>query len=112
MKDNSLVYNNSLISPENFIDSILYHEPKEQLPTCDIEESPDFYYININSFYDDKHVLEISYKNNFLTLRFMLDDDFQQLLFQRIFYLLKIDLDYILLHEFKDSIKLIIPKIA
>ncbi|WP_297425982.1 hypothetical protein [Clostridium sp.] len=110
MKDTSLVYNNSLFSPEDFINSVLYTEPKEQLPTCDIEESPDFYYININSFYDDKHILEISYKNNFLILKFVLNNDFRNLLFERIFYLLKIDLNNILLHEHRNSINLIIPK--
>lgn len=112
MKDNSLIYNNSLVSPRDFIDSILHPEPKEQLPTCEIEESPDFYYININSFYDNKHILEISYKNHFLILKIMFNNDVKQFLFQRIFYLLEVDTHNILMHDYENSIKLIIPKIA
>lgn len=112
MKDNSLIYNNSLLSPRDFIDNILHPEPKEQLPTCEIEESPDFYYISINSFYDNKHILEISYKNHFLILKIMFNNDVKQFLFQRIFYLLKVDTRNILLHDYENSIKLIIPKTA
>ena len=41
---------------------------KEQIPTCDFEETLEFYYINIGSFNDDNHALEISYKYNFLIL--------------------------------------------
>lgn len=112
MKDNSLIYNNSLISPKDFIDTILHPELKGQLPTCELKEALDFYYISINSFYDNKHILEISYKNNFLILRIMLNSTFKELLLQRIFYLSKIDLNNILLHDYKDSIKLIISKIS
>lgn len=112
MKDNSLIYNNCLLKPEDFINSILSLDPQEQLPTCEIEETSDFYYININSFYDNKHILEISYRHNFLILKIMFDNDIKQFLFQKIFYLLKVDTSNILLHDYKNSIKLIIPKIA
>lgn len=113
MQDTSLIYNNSLLSPKDFITAILHPEPKEQLPTCELEESPEFYYININSFYDDKHILEMSYKNNFLILKiFLNNNDSKNFLYQKIFYLSKIDLNNILLHDYKDSIKLIISKIS
>ncbi len=42
MKDNFLVYNNCLISPKEFINSVLSLELEEQLPTCELEESSDF----------------------------------------------------------------------
>jgi hypothetical protein len=112
MKDTFLIYNNCLVSPKDFIDSMLSLELKEQLPTCELEESSDFYYININSFYDNKHILEISYKNHFLILKIMFNNDEKQFLFQRIFYLLEVDISNILLHDYKSSLKLIIPKIA
>lgn len=110
MKDNSLIYNNSLLSPDDFITAILYPEPKEQLPTCELEESLEFYYINVNSFYDNKHILEISYKNNFLILKILLNNASKDFLYQKIFYLSKIDLNNILLHDHRDSLKLIIAK--
>lgn len=112
MKDNFLIYNTSLLSPKDFVNSVLSLERKEQLPTCELEESSDFYYINIDSFYDNKHILEISYKNHFLILKIMFNNDTKQFLFQRIFYLLKVDTNNILLHDYKNSIKLIIPKTA
>lgn len=112
MKDNSLLYNHSLLSPKDFVDAILHPEPKEQLPTCELKETPDFYYIDINAFYDDKHILEISYENNFLILKIMLNNTFKEFLFKRVFYLSKIDLNNILLHDYKNSIKLIIAKTA
>jgi hypothetical protein len=112
MKDNSLVYNNSLVHLKDFVDSILSPESKAQIPTCEIKETSDFYYININSFYDNKHALEISYTDNFLVLKITLNDDLKKFLFQRSFYLSKIDLNNILLHDYRNSIKLIIPKIA
>ena len=110
MKDISLIYDNSLLSPQDFIDAILHPEPKELLPTCDLKETPDFYYIEINSFYDKKHLLEISYKNGFLILKIMLNNINKEILFQRVFYLSKIDLDNILLHDHENSIELIVAK--
>lgn len=111
MKDSSLIYDNSLISQRDFINTILYSIPKEQLPTCEIKETPEFYYININSFYSNKHILEISYKNNFLILKIKLKDKLKNLSSKKIFYLLNVDLNNILLHDYKHNIKLIIPKV-
>lgn len=111
MNANCLIYNSSLKSPKDFIDSILYNEIREQIPTCDFEETSDFYYININSFSDDKHSLEISYKFNFFILTIVANNASRKILFQRSFYFPKIDLNNILLHDFRDSIKLIIPKV-
>lgn len=111
MSDNCLIHNNSLLKPKDFIDSILSSDPKDPILTCNLEESSDFYYININSFHNGKHLLEISYKYNFLTLAVMLNNASNDLLFKRIFYLPEIDLEHILLHDLKDSIKLIISKI-
>lgn len=109
MKSDSLIYNNSLISKENFINTILSTTPKTQIPTCEIKETPDFYLINIYSFYSDKHILEISYKNYFLILE--IKNNFQKFLFNRIFYLKNIDSNNILLQDNKNQLKLIIPKI-
>lgn len=111
MNTNCLIYNSSLKSPTDFIDSILYHELKEQIPTCDFEETSNFYYININSFCDDKHSLEISYKFNFFILTIVPNSTSRKILFQRSFYFPQIDLNHILLHDCKDTIKLVIPKV-
>ena len=111
MKDNSLIYDNSLINQKDFINAILYTTPKEQLPTCEIKETPEFYCININSFYGDKHILEISNKNNFLILKIKFKNTLKKSLSKRIFYLLNIDLNNILLHDYKHNLKLIIPKV-
>lgn len=111
MNVNCLIYNSSLKSPQDFINSILYTELKEQIPTCELEETSDFYYININSFNDDKHSLEISYKFNFFILTIVANNNSRETLFQRSFYFPQIDLNHILLHDFKDNIRLIIPKI-
>ncbi len=110
MKDNFLVYNNCLISPKDLINSMLSLELEEQLPTCELEESSDFYYISVDSFYDSKHILEISYKNHFLILKIMFNNNSKEFLFQRIFYLSQVDVSNILLHDYKSSLKLIIPK--
>lgn len=112
MKDNSLIYHNSLLSFESFIDNLLYHEIKEQLPTCKLKETANFYYININSFCDNKHILEISYKDNFLILKIMLNNPLNDFLLQRVFYLSKVDLNNILLHDYKNSITIILSKIS
>jgi hypothetical protein len=111
MTNNLLILNTSLKTPTDFIDSILYSNCAQQLPTCDFEESLDFYYININSFDDNMHLLEISYKYNFLILIIKSNNNSNKILSQRIFYLPTIDLNHILLHEHKNAIKLIIPKI-
>jgi len=112
VKDNSLIYNNSLIRRKDFITNILYSDTNEQLPTFEIKEAPEFYCINIDSFYGNKHILEISYKNNFLILKIKFKNALKNALPERIFYLSNIDLNNILLHDYKHDIKLIIPKIA
>ena len=38
MKDNSLIYDNSLISQMDFINTILHPIPKEQLPTLKLKK--------------------------------------------------------------------------
>ena len=111
MKDNSLIYDNSLINQMDFINAILHPTLKEQLPTCEIKETPEFYYININSFYGNKHVLEISRKNDFLILKIKFKNTQKKHSFERIFYLLNIDLNNILLHDYNHNLKLIVPKI-
>ena len=110
MKDNSLIYDNSLINQRDFIDTILHPVPKEELPTLQIKETPEFYCININSFYGNKHILEISYKNNFLILKIKFKNAIKHLVSERIFYLLNIDLNNILLHDYNHNVKLVIPK--
>lgn len=111
MNINCLIYNSSLKSPQDFINYILCTEIREQIPTCKLEETSDFYYINIDSFNGDKHLLEISYKFNFFILTIITNNSPRKTLFQRSFYFPKIDLNHILLHDFKDNIRLIIPKL-
>jgi hypothetical protein len=111
MKDNSLIYDNSLISQRDFINTILHPTPNEQLPTLEIKETPEFYCINIDSFYGNKHILEISYKNNFLILKIKFKNTLKNSVPERIFYLSNIDLNNILLHDYKHNVKLIIPKV-
>ena len=111
MNDNSLIYDNSLISQKDFINAILCPTPKEQLPTCKINETSELYYINIDSFYGDKHILEISYENDFLILKIKFKKNLKSSLPERIYYLSNIDLNNILLHDYKHTLKLIIPKI-
>jgi len=112
MNDKSLIYDNSLISQKDFINAILYPIPKEQLPTFEINETQEFYYIYINSFYGNKHILEVSCKNDFLILKIKFKNTQKDSLSQRIFYLLNIDLNNILLHDCKHNVKLIIPKVS
>ena len=112
MNYNSLIYDNSLLSQNDFINAILHPTIKEQLPIFEIIETPKFYCIYINSFYGDKHILEISNKNNFLILKIKFKNTQKKSLPERIFYLLNIDLNNILLHDYKNTLKLIIPKIT
>ena len=112
MNDKSLIYDNSLISQKDFINAILHPIPKEQLPTFEINETQEFYYIDINSFYGHKHILEISCKNDFLILKIKFKNIQKDSLSERIFYLLNIDLNNILLHDCKHNVKLIIPKVS
>ena len=112
MQYNSLIYDNSLISQQDFINTVLNPTPTEQLPIFEIKETPEFYRIYIDSFYGNKHILEISYKNNFLILKIKFKNNIKSSTPERIFYLLNIDLDNILLHDYKHNIKLIIPKVV
>jgi len=112
MNDKSLIYDNSLISQKDFINAILHPIPKEQLPTFEINETQEFYYININSFYGHKHILELSCKNDFLILKIKFKNAQKDSLSERIFYLLNIDLNNILLHDYKHNVKLIIPRVS
>jgi len=112
MNDKPLIYDNSLLSQKDFINAILSPTLKEQLPSFEINETSEFYYININSFYGDKHILEISCKNDFLVLKIKFKKTQKDSLSERIFYLLNIDLNNILLHDYKHNVKLIIPKVS
>ncbi len=111
MKYNSLIYDNSLIQQKDFIDQMLHPALKEELPTYEIKETSEFYYINIKSFYGDKHILEISAKHDFLILKIKFKNAQKKSSFERIFYLLNIDLNNILLNDYNHNLKLIIPKI-
>jgi hypothetical protein len=111
MKDNSLIYDNSFIHQKDFINQILHPVIKDELPTYEIQETPEFYYINIKSFYGDRHILEISTKHDFLILKIKFKNTQKKSSFEGIFYLLNIDLNNILLHDYNHNLKLIIPKI-
>ena len=111
MKDNSLIYNNSLIQQGDFINHILNSDSQSKLPTYEIKETSNFYYINIISFYSDQHILDISAKNDFLILKIRFKNTLKKSCPKKIFYLVDIDLNNILLIDHNHNLKLIIPKI-
>ena len=112
MKDNSLIYNNSLIQREDFINDILNSDYQSELPKYEIKETSKFYYIKIISFYSNQHVLEISAKNDFLIIKIKFKNILKKSTLERIFYLADIDLNNILLIDHNHNLKLIIPKIT
>jgi hypothetical protein len=112
MKNNSLIYNNSLMEQGDFINNILNSDIQNELPTYKIKETPKFYYINVYSFYGDKHILELSSKNNFLILKIKFKNTLKNSPIESIFYLTDIDLNNILLIDNNHNLKLIIPKLV
>ena len=66
MNNVSLIYNNSILDIDNFIDSILHkNDSISNLPICEITEKPLFFFITIKNFYTHKHNFELFYKNKF-----------------------------------------------
>lgn len=112
MKNNSLIYNSSLMEQGDFINNILNSDIQNELPTYKIKETPKFYYINVSSFYGDKHILELSSKNNFLILKIKFKNASKNSCIENIFYLTDIDLNNILLSDKNHNLKLIIPKLV
>ena len=112
MKNNSLIYNNSLLKKGDFINNILNSDYQNELPTYKIKETPKFYYINVSSFYGDKHILELSAKNDFLILKIKFKNALKNSPIESIFYLVDIDLNNILLIDNNHNLKLIIPKLV
>ncbi|WP_160693030.1 hypothetical protein [Clostridium sp. C2-6-12] len=111
MKNNSLIYNNSLMEQGDFINNILNSDTENELPTYEIKETLKFYYINVTSFYGDKHILELSSKNDFLILKIKFKNALKKSPIETIFYLADIDLNNILLIDNNHNLKLIIPKL-
>lgn len=111
MKNNSLIYNNSLMEQGDFINNILNLDIPNELPTYKIKETTKFYYINVASFYGDKHILELSAKNDFLILKIKFKNTLINSPIKIIFYLADIDLNNILLIDKNHNLKLIIPKL-
>lgn len=112
MTYNSLVYNNSLITVEDFIDSILYTKMLEnQVSLCKFEETSNSYYITFKFFYKNKHTFNVYYKNNFLILQIKFRNCNQKALLTRMFYLTNIKLNKLSHIYYKDEVKLKIPKI-
>ncbi|SFD19589.1 hypothetical protein [Clostridium uliginosum] len=106
-----IIHSNSLINKEEFIDFFL-DKPiiSSKIPTIDIEETSRSYYISIYFFSYKNHFLKMHYKNNFLILEMhKINKDVDKSL-KRMFYLKDINLDKIFLYDYKDKIKLIIPK--
>lgn len=112
MKNNSLIYNSSLMEQGDFINNILNSDIQNELPTYQIKETPNFYSINVSSFYGDKHILELSSKNNFLVLKIKFKNTLKNSPIENIFYLTDIDLNNILLSDNNHNLKLIIPKLV
>lgn len=66
MNNVSLIYNNSILDIDNFIDSILHkNDSISNLPICEITEKPLFYFITIKIFI---HINIIS--NYFIKINF------------------------------------------
>jgi len=110
MNNVSLVYNNSVLSIDDFIDTILHkNDPIAKIPTCEIIEKPLFYFITIKDFYTHKHNFEIYYKNKFLILRIK-DKITTKTLLSRIFYLDNIDIREISHTYYNNTVNLKILK--
>lgn len=91
MNNISLLYNNSILNIDNFIDNILFNNVCiVNNPICKITEKPLFYFITIKNFYANKHNFELYYKNKFLIIRIK-NKETTQNIFTRIFYLDNID---------------------
>lgn len=107
----SLVYNNSILSLDNFIDELLLNNHSKLNPHINnIIEDTLYYYVKIDNFFQDSYTFEIFYKNNFLILR-ILQKDIQQLVITRIFYLPDINI-YNLSHIYTNNyVKIKIPKL-
>lgn len=111
MNNVSLLYNNSVLNIDDFIDAILHkNDPIAKIPICEIIEKPLFYFITIKNFYTHKHNFELFYKNKFLILRIK-DKITEKTLFARIFYLDNIDIKEISHTYYNNITKLKILKL-
>lgn len=110
MNNVSLLYDNSVLNIDDFIDAILHkNDCIAKIPICEITEKPLFYFITIKNFYTHKHNFEIYYKNKFLILR-LKDKINTKTLFTRIFYLDNIDIKGISHTYYNNIVKLKILK--
>lgn len=111
MNNASLIYNNSVLDIDNFIDAILHKDdPVTKIPICEISEKPLFYFLTIKNFYTHKHNFELFYKNKFLILRIKAKNN-TKTIFNRVFYLDNIDIKEISHTYYNNTAKLKILKL-
>ena len=112
MTDTSLVYNNKIMNIDQFIDSILNnHFSIKKIPSCEIQENSQYYYIALNDYYKKNHTFQIYYKNNFLILQIRLRNYNSKILSTRMFFLPNININKISHSYYSNSVSLKIPKI-
>ena len=112
MADTSLVYNNQILNIDQFIDCILNnHFSAKQIPSCEIQENSQFYYIALNNYYKNNHTFQIYYKNNFLILQIRLRENNSKILSTRMFFLPIININKISHTYYSNSVTLKVPKI-
>lgn len=106
-----LIYNNSTLTLDNFIDTMLSdNHSKLNTHINNIIEDTLFYCVTIDNFFQDIYNFEIFYKNKFLIIRIIQKEE-KQLLITRIFYLPDINI-YNISHIYKNNyVKIKIPKI-
>ena len=97
---------------EDFIDSILNNNFSiNKIPSCKIQEASQFYHIQLDNYYKDKHTFQIYYKNNFLILQIRFRQDKAKILSTRMFFLPNIDINKIFHTYYSNSVTLKIRKI-
>lgn len=111
MLQTPLVYNNKILSIENFINLILFEKINKKNFSCTIRETPIVYYINAKSFSPNKHTFQVYYKNNFLILQIRDKHNPKNTVLTRMFYLININIRKISHIYYDDSLILKVPKI-
>ena len=111
MYDMPLIYNNSILTLNKFINTILLdNHSKLNVHINNIVEDTLYYYIKIDNFFQDLYTFEIFYKNKFLILR-IINKETRQIAIARIFYLPDINI-YAISHIYKNNyVKIKVPKL-
>ncbi len=110
MNNISLLYNNSVLSLSDFIDTILNKNPNNNpLLIHEIDEYTQFYSIIIENFLPSIHTFQIFYKHKFLIIQ-VKNRKSQKLLLTRIYFLFPIDIFSISHIYYNNCVKIKINK--